>query len=270
MRNNTIFIATRDGRIACNEEGSGPLVVLSPGMGDLRSSYRFQVPTLVAAGYRVVSVDLRGHGESDTSFDRYGDEPTSDDLIAVIAHFGGPAIIVGNSMSAGAGVLVAARRPELVSGLVLVGPFVRSPKTRGAQKMMMSVMMSKPFVVSSWNAYLPKLYAGQKPSDFSTYRASIKAAMSRPGYREAFSKTTKTSHDEAEASLAKLSTPVMVLMGDRDPDFKDPKNEANWIAGEVDARVEMIPNAGHYPHAQQPELVNQLLVDFFAKATSRG
>jgi pimeloyl-ACP methyl ester carboxylesterase len=260
-------MAVNGGKLAYSDEGSGPVVVLSPGMGDLRSSYRFQVPALVQAGYRAVTVDLRGHGESDTTFTTYGDEPTSEDLCDVITHFEAPAVIVGNSMSAGAAVITAARHPELVSGLVLVGPFVRDPKPGTFQKLLLSVMMAKPFVVTSWNSYLPKLFAGQKPADFDAYRKSVKEAMARPGYREAFAATVKTSHQEAEALLPELSTPTMVIMGEQDPDFPDPAHEARWIADQLHARVEMIAEAGHYPHAQQPDVVNALLVDFLQGVT---
>jgi pimeloyl-ACP methyl ester carboxylesterase len=262
------YVPVDGGRIASSTSGSGPLVILSPGMGDLRTSYRFQVPTLTAAGYRAVSVDLRGHGDSDTTFLHYGDEPTSEDLASVIESYGGPAVIVGNSMSAGAAVITAARRPELVSGLVLVGPFVRTPRTTWLQKMMMSVLMSKPLVVSSWSSYLPKLFAGHKPADFDSYRASVKRAMARPGYREAFMATMKTSHDAAESSLSKVSAPTLVVMGSSDPDFPNPEQEARWIGHELGARVELLADAGHYPHAQQPEGVNALLLDFLKKVTA--
>jgi pimeloyl-ACP methyl ester carboxylesterase len=270
MGTTTTLVAANGGMIACDSEGSGPLVVLSPGMGDLRSSYRFQVPALVAAGYRAVTVDLRGHGDSDTTFADYGDEPTSEDLVDVIKNFDAPAVLVGNSMSAGAAVITAARHPELVSGLVLIGPFVRDPKTSAIQKMMMSVMMARPLVVTSWNSYLPKLFAGQKPADFASYRKSVKAAMARPGYKEAFAATVKTSHQEAENLLPKVSVPTMVIMGEKDPDFSDPTQEAGWIGQKLRARVEMVADAGHYPHAQQADIVNDLLIDFLRKVTHRG
>ena len=54
----------RGGRIAYDVTGSGPLVVLSHGIGDRRQDYRFLAPMLAQAGYRVATADLRGHGES--------------------------------------------------------------------------------------------------------------------------------------------------------------------------------------------------------------
>ena len=115
---------------------------LVPGMGDLRSTYRHVAPTLRDAGFRVVLTDLRGHGDSDTTFTTYGDEATAGDLIALVEHLGGPAVLVGNSMGAGAAALVAALRPDLVSGLVLIGPFMRDPELSIASRLMLRLAMA--------------------------------------------------------------------------------------------------------------------------------
>ena len=80
----TRYLSVPGGRIAYDVAGDGPLVLLVPGMGDLRGTYRFLVPALVAAGYRVASTDLRGHGDSDAGFASYGDEETAGDIAALI------------------------------------------------------------------------------------------------------------------------------------------------------------------------------------------
>ncbi len=51
------------GRIAYDIVGRGALVVCVPGMGELRSSYRYTVPARTEAGLRVATMDLRGHGD---------------------------------------------------------------------------------------------------------------------------------------------------------------------------------------------------------------
>ena len=122
----TLYLERPGGRIAYDVAGSGPLIVGVPGMGDLRSVYRFLVPALTDAGFRVASMDLRGHGDSDATFDAYDDVAAGTDLIALVEHLGGPAVLVGNSMGAGAAAWAAAEAPHLVAGLVLVGPFVRN------------------------------------------------------------------------------------------------------------------------------------------------
>ena len=257
-----------EGRLAYGLAGSGPLVVTSPGMGDLRSTYRALSPQLVAAGFRVADAELRGHGDSDATFSSYGDSETADDLIALIDELGGPAVIVGNSMSAGSAVLVAARRPEPVAGLVLVGPFVRNPPMNPLMLGLFRAMMARPWAAPVWNAYLPSLYAGQKPADFGEYRASVRDAMKRTGHTGAFSQTTRTTHAEAELRVGEVVAPALVVMGEGDPDFRDPAGEARWIeehltgAGRGGAEVLMVPDAGHYPHAQRPEIVTPAVVDF--------
>jgi len=60
----TEFLDVPGGRIAYDVTGSGPLVVLPPGIGVRRQAYRFLAPVLAQAGYRVATADLRGHGES--------------------------------------------------------------------------------------------------------------------------------------------------------------------------------------------------------------
>jgi pimeloyl-ACP methyl ester carboxylesterase len=77
------------------------VIVLVPGMGDLRAGYRFRAPALRAAGYRVDCTDLRGHGDSDATFASCGDEDSAGDVVALIGELGGPGVIVGNSMAAG-------------------------------------------------------------------------------------------------------------------------------------------------------------------------
>src|ERR1700733_5861274 len=116
----TSYLTRPEGRIGYDVDGEGPLVLLVPGMGDLRAGYRFLAPALREAGYRVACTDLRGHGDSDTTFASYGDEETAEDVSALIKQLGEPAIVIGNSMGAGAGVLAAAEHPELIRGLVLI------------------------------------------------------------------------------------------------------------------------------------------------------
>jgi pimeloyl-ACP methyl ester carboxylesterase len=258
----TKFLDRPEGKIGYDVAGIGPLVLLVPGMGDLRSAYRFLAPSLRSSGYRVACTDLRGHGDSDPTFVSYGDVETAGDLAALIEELGGAAVIVGNSLAAGAAALVAADRPDLVDGLVLVGPFVRNGKMSAVQRILLRVAMARPWSATSWKSYMPKLYAGHRPDDFDEYRDTVVASLRRPGYVKAFALTTRTNHDRAETRLADVSCPSVVIMGERDPDFPDPSEEATWIAEALDASVVMVPEAGHYPQSQQPELTTAAVLSF--------
>jgi pimeloyl-ACP methyl ester carboxylesterase len=263
----TSYLSRPEGRIGYDVAGGGALVILVPGMGDLRAGYRFLAPALRAAGYRVACTDLRGHGDSDATFASYGDEETAGDVIALIEELGGPAVVVGNSMGAGSAVLAAAQRPGLVCGLVLAGPFVRNGKTGIMRRLLLRVAMAPPWAAISWKSYLPKLYAGRRPADFGEYRDQVVASLRRPGYARAFSATTRTSHDPVEARLADVTAPALIVMGDQDPDFPDPPTEADWIARALRAQVIMVPEAGHYPQSQRPDITTGAVLRFLESVT---
>jgi pimeloyl-ACP methyl ester carboxylesterase len=124
----TEFLDVPGGRIAYDVDGSGPLMVLSHGIGDRRQAYRFLAPMLAQAGYRVANADLRGHGESSLGWASITRTDVAGDLAALIGHLGGPAVIVGHSLSGGAATIAAATRPEQVSGVVEINPFTRKSK----------------------------------------------------------------------------------------------------------------------------------------------
>jgi pimeloyl-ACP methyl ester carboxylesterase len=259
-----------EGSLEYDVTGDGPLVVCLPGMGELRGSYRFTVPALAGAGFRVATLDLRGHGGSDATFSRYDDVAAGTDVLALAEELGGPAVVVGNSMGAGAAVLAAAERPDLVSGLVLIGPFVRNPPLNPLLALAFRAAMSGPWAPTMWRMYLPSLYPGRRPDDFAEHRDAIRASMRRTGHAKAFAATTRTSHAPAEARLAEVTAPALVVMGEADPDFGDPIAEADWIVERLGAEQLLVPGSGHYPQAEHPDLVNPAVVDFCARVQRRA
>lgn len=258
-----------EGRIAYDVAGNGPLVVLVPGMGDLRSAYRFIAPALRAAGYRVATTDLRGQGDSDTTFTSYGDTDTAGDVLALINELDGPAVVVGNSMGAAAAAWAAAERPDLVPDVVLLGPFVRNPDVSAFNRIMLRVAMAPAWAALSWKSYLPRLYSGRKPADLDEYLRKVYQSLKRPGYAKAFSRTTRSDHSRVQARLGDVQARTLVVMGELDPDFPDPRAEAEWIAHTLHGSVVMVAEAGHYPQSQQPEVVTTAIVGFLAQAGHR-
>jgi pimeloyl-ACP methyl ester carboxylesterase len=261
----TGFLDRGSGRIAYDVAGEGPLVVAVPGMGDLRSSYRVLAPALVEAGYRVATMDLRGHGESDVTFEAFDGAATGSDIVALIdALDDGPAVVIGSSMSAGSAVSAAAERPDLVAGLVLAGPFVRDASVGRVAELSFRLALMRPWGPRAWNAWYARLFTGRRPDDLDTHRAHIRENLAQPGRWDAFIRTTHTSHAYAEGRLGEVTAPTLVVMGDADPDFGDPAAEAGFIGERLDGRVVMVPSAGHYPHAEYPEVVTPEVVRFLA------
>lgn len=260
----THYLDRPDGRIAYDVAGEGPLVVCAPGMGDVRGVYRFLAPALTAVGFRVATMDLRGHGDSDTSFATYDDVAAGRDLLALVEELGGPAVLVGNSMSAGAAAWAAAEDPTAVAGLVLIGPFVRQVPVNPLLVLAMRVSLTKPWGPAAWSAYYGSLYKSRRPDDLAAHRAHIRSALARPGGWKAFLATTRTSHAPVEARLGEVTAPTLVVMGSADPDFPDPRAEAELVAERLAGEVLMVEGAGHYPQAELPEVVAPAIVSFVA------
>lgn len=165
----------------------------------------------------------------------------------------------------------AADPPEQVTGLVLLGPFVRNPPASRISLAIFRAMTAPFWVARMWKAYMPTLYSGSKPADFKEYREKVSASLRRPEYGKAFSLTARqTDHAPAEVRLLQVSAPTLVVMGERDPDFKDPAAEAHWIGETLEAEVVMVPEAGHYPHSQQPEITERAILDFLDQMVPRS
>jgi pimeloyl-ACP methyl ester carboxylesterase len=277
------YVDVKGGRIAYEVVGNGPLVVLSPGMADTRGSYRFLAPLIAKAGYRVASVDLRGHGDSSTGWSSYSHPDTAGDLIAVIRKLGGPAVIVGQSFSGGATTIAAATNPDLVRAIVEIDPFTRPPKysigpflrdsryRRGALLLGRFIFTGS---VKTWSKYLTDVaYPGRKPADWDSWLAALQANLREPGRAQAAQSMMKSSATlkEAAAQLPDVRCPALVLMGTKDSDFSDPEAEAAALVGLLPdgvGRYEMIGNAGHYPHAEYPEQVAAAIIPFLQTSTS--
>jgi pimeloyl-ACP methyl ester carboxylesterase len=265
------YLPRPEGRLAYDVTGpsSGPLVVCLPGMGELRSSYRHLVPLLAARGHRVACLDLRGHGDSDTTFSSFDDEALASDALALVDELGGPAYLVGNSMGAGAAVVAAAERPGDVLGLALLGPFVRNPPGSRLGTLMFRLALLRPWGPAAFMAYYPRWLPGVRPEGYDEHTAAVRENLRRPGHWRAFVRTTRTTHAPAEARLPEVTAPTVVVMGTDDVDWPDPEAEGRWVADALDAELVMAPGVGHYPQAQAPDLVADA-VDQLARSAPRA
>lgn len=269
----TNYLQRPEGRIAYSLEGEGPLVIAVPGMGDLRSTFRELVPPLVAAGYRVAVMDLRGQGESDTGFADLGDIGAGTDVIALIEELGGPAVVIGNSMGGSAAGWVAAERPDLVKGVVLFGGFLRQPKasaaTQAALRLMFRVVLSGPWGAPFWGSYYRSLNKGTRAPWLDEHVRAIVANLREPGRLRSFrTLALQLDHSPVEKRNGEITAPVLSFVGDADPDFADQAAEVDFLSGF--GRAILVENAGHYVQAQRPDIAVPATLEFIARAFARA
>ncbi|MFF9651122.1 alpha/beta fold hydrolase [Streptomyces sp. NPDC014622] len=277
----TEFLKTGDGQLAYDVTGEGPLIVLAHGMGDNRAAYREVAARLADAGLRVASTDLRGHGESSTGWTSYTRTDVAADLLALVRHLGGPAVIVGHSFAGGAATIAGAREPELVSAVVEISPFTRAQKmdlgalvSHARYRKGMALLMGTGLLrsVGLWKRYLDHAYPGLRPAGFADHVAALDADLRRPGRMAVVSRMGMSAPTDAGAVLADIQCPALVIGGTLDPDWADPRAEGEGVVAGMPAglgRLEMIEGAGHYAHVQFPAEVAAAVLAFL-KVGARG
>ncbi|WP_150243791.1 alpha/beta fold hydrolase [Nocardiopsis quinghaiensis] len=259
------------GRIAYDlygAENTGTLVVCVPGMFDHRASFRFVGAALAEAGYRVAAMDLRGHGDSGTAFDDHTNRAAATDAVALAEELGGEDVVmVGNSLGGAAVTIAAKERPDLVAGIALLAPFLRQPVpslfVRIAQRLMLVRLWGPRAVTGYYNA----LNTGRTPEGHREHLDRV-LRMLRPAdrYRSVYD-TIYAPHEEV-LEAADLRAGAVVIVGEQDSDWKDPRAEAEWVASVVHGSVVMVPECGHYPQSQRPDVVVPALEALIGRAGS--
>ncbi|MCT9112134.1 alpha/beta hydrolase [Streptomyces mirabilis] len=277
----TEYLAVDGGTIAYEVAGSGPLIVLAHGMGDSRAAYRAVIPPLVAAGYRVAAVDLRGCGKSSVGWPAWSRTSIAGDLLAVVRHLGGPAVLVGHSISGRAATIAAAQEPSLITAVVELAPFTRKQSIRLGdlrvkrfRRGMLRLLGAGAFgSVPLWRSYLDVAYPGVKPADWAERLGRIDSLLREPGRMKAMQGMGRCAPTDAGAQLGNVRCPVLVVMGTLDPDWADPHAEGSAIIDALPSglgRLEMIEGAGHYPHDQFPNEVVSLMLAFIGSDAARA
>jgi pimeloyl-ACP methyl ester carboxylesterase len=276
----TEFLTVDGGTLAYEVTGTtGALVVLAHGMGDSREAYRFLTPALVEAGYRVAAVDLRGCGESSAEWSSYSRTDIAGDLLALVRHLGGPAVLVGHSIAGGAVTIAAATAPELVTAVVELAPFTRKQSMslgdlrvpsfrRGMRHLLGATLLGS---AGQWGKYVDVAYPGTRPADFDARKARITAMLAEPGRMKALQAMGKTPPVDAGEQLRNVRCPVLVVQGSADCDWVSPQAEGEAVVADLPTglgHLVMVEGAGHYPHVQSPAQVaaTTALLTFLAGA----
>jgi pimeloyl-ACP methyl ester carboxylesterase len=263
----TQFLPLPEGRIAYDDTGGpGPLIIAIPSMGDLRAEYRYLTPLLKDAGYRVVTLDVRGHGESSATWPDYSAHAVARDVLALIDHLQAKsAVLIGTSFAAGSALWAARDRPERVTGIVMIGPALKDYPIPFYLKGALAFGFAGPWRVSFWLSYWNSLFPLRKPADHESYRANLAANLHQPGRMDALKTMVGLSKSDTAQILGQVRQPKLVIMGSRDKDFPDPATEAQSLAQQTGAELFLVENAGHYPQAETPELIAPRILKFLSE-----
>lgn len=270
----TIWIDIPGGRLAAQDEGAGPPIVLVHSAVVNRRSWDRVVPHLVAAGYRVVRYDMRGFGESaseDVEFVAH------EDLLAVLGHLGLERVaLAGNSMGAVFSLDALLAAPDRFVAFVWVGGgiggFDKEPSTPGEEQLFEAEAAAEE--AGDWDLaaeldtriWMDGWVDGvSQPSDrvAPDVRAAMKAMdreLLEPG--RVYGKRIKPASTAFER-LESITQPTLVVIGDLDT--VGTRAAAEIVAERVPgARIERLPGVAHIVGMEVPERLASLIVEHLA------
>jgi pimeloyl-ACP methyl ester carboxylesterase len=262
--------------------GTGKPLVLIHGFGASIGHWRKNIPVLAEAGYRVFAIDLLGFGGSDKPAWDYTLELWQQQLKDFWhAHIQEPTVFIGNSIGALLSLMVVTHEPEIAAGGVLIncaGGLNHRPDELPLPLRLVMGMFTK-FVTSQVTGPLLFNLIRQKPRIRRTlmqvYRDReaiteelvdlIYTPSCDPGAQRVFASVlTAPPGPSPTELLPQVEHPLLVIWGENDP----------WtpIAGAAiyqqqretgkDVEFVSIANAGHCPHDEKPEAVNQLMLQW--------
>lgn len=254
--------AARGAHGAAASAPAAPALVLLHGLGSSSADWLFQVPVF-AARYRVLAVDLPGHGRSEPA-GRLSVESMAAAVAALLAHLGEPpAHLLGLSLGGCVALTLAARAPERVRSLILVNAFarLRPAGPRGALRLLvrLGLLAAAPMPVLAAHVARGLFPRPEQRALYERAAAGL-AAMPRRRYLAA---VRAVAAFDGRALLGSVRCPTLVVAGERDGTVSRAAAE-HLACGIAGARLVVVPDSGHATPADQPETFNRLVLDFLA------
>ena len=247
----------RDGvNIYYEVHGEGPAVLLSHGYSATSQMWRGQIEPL-AKTHKVVTWDMRGHGQSDYPEDpaQYSEPATVADMAAILDAVGAEKAVIGG-LSLGGYMSLAFNRvhPERVTALLIIdtGPGYRSDEAR-----------------EGWNQNALKTADRYDRDGLGRQaEASAEVRISEHCNAEGLAKAARgmlTQRDPGVInSLPTIAVPSIVVVGENDKPFL---NAADYMAAKIPGATKVvIPNAGHAANIDQPAAFNAAILGFLEEA----
>ena len=247
---------TRDGvKLRYEHAGSGPAMVFIHGWCCNHTHFAPQFEHF-SKTHRVVSVDLRGHGDSDKPVEDYTMPLFADDVAFVCRELGIDRVVaVGHSMGGSVVAALAAYHPELVqSGIAVDSPLLT---TEGARERLTPRIdaMSGPEYLGAALTMVDSMF---KPYDDPARRRAITQGMTSVPQYTMVSAMRGNLAQTAE-SLGTISQPILMI-------------SAGWVPFDINAIRQAMPNlsyaqtygSGHFSMLEVPEQVNAMIERFLA------
>jgi 3-oxoadipate enol-lactonase len=254
--------------LAFNDQGTGlPLVFLHA--FPLNRTMWVEQEKALSSQFRVITIDLRGHGESDAPLWRYTLDQAADDVIGILDHLSiRQGVFVGLSM--GGYILFALYRKyaDRVKGLVLANTRAQADTVEGKEarfQMAQTVYKNGPAAIA--DIMIPKLLS---PTTIQTHPELVHRVrtMIKGNQISGIAGDLMAMAERLDSIplLKQMTCPAQVIVGELD--LATPPSDANLIVnGLSDARLAVIPGAAHLSNLEQPDLFNDTVRSFVSNIT---
>jgi len=266
------FVRLDDGDMHVVEDGrpGAPALLLIHGAAASTAYWDLVVPSLAGA-FRVIRVDLLGHGRSASPAGGY-DVPTQARRVgAALDKLGVSSVtVIGHSTGCTVATALAEQRPGAVAALALIdmgpspdakipehllarllltpvaGPLLWRLKTAATIRKAMRTAFTRPVDI------IPALTEGLLGMTHRAFAGTMRAPLDYMGQRN------------LPDRLTSLGLPVLVIFGADDARWRSSSAAAYRVV--PGARVELLPGVGHTPILEDPQTTGKLLLDFAAAA----
>ena len=252
--------------LAYSDEGQGTPIVFLHAFPLNRTMWTPQVDALKER-YRVITVDLRGHGESDAPMWRYTLEQFADDVIALLQHLSiTRATFAGLSM--GGYVLFALYRkyPDSVRGLIFADTRAQADTPDGkAARFSMAQIAYKRGTTAIADLMMPKLLSPAALTIRQDLMDQLRA-MIIGNQISGIVGDLMAMEDRPDSTdlLPKITCPTLVIAGEND--VASPPAEVQFISDHITgAEFACIPQAGHMSNMENPKGFTEALENFLAR-----
>lgn len=250
-------------RLAYDDHGTGLPLVFLHAFPLNRTMWAPQVAPL-SQHFRTIAIDLRGHGESDAPLWSFSLDQYADDVSALLDHLAIPqAVLIGLSMGGYISLAFSKRHSHRLQALVLADTRAQADSAEGrAGRYQLAQTAYTKGTTAVAATMLPKLLGStslqHKPELVDYIRDTIHQA---PVSGILADLMAMAARPDSLPHLRTITCPTLVVIGQED--FTTPLADAELMAREIpNARLAIIPAAGHVSNREQPEVFNDLLRGF--------
>lgn len=248
--------------LAHDDVGNGnPTVVLVHAFPLDRRMWRRQRDALVAAGKRVIALDLPGFGGSPGACSSV--DAAADEVAALLETLRVErAVLVGLSMGGYVVLAFARRHGQRLLGLVLADTKAGADNDEAKQARAANIERARhDGVVAVFDAMRPKVFAAESDHTVIEELRGLAAAQSPQGVVAALA--MMRDRPDATATLESIQVPTTIVVGSKD--LATPPSEAEIMARAIQgARLVTIEGAGHFTNLERPDVFNRALLELVA------